>query len=53
MIQKSDKVVVAVFSQGAYQAIRKSLVSEGVKPDQIVWIDSEAVRIANWIEFVR
>lgn len=53
VIQKSDKVVVAVFSQGAYQSIHKSLVSEGVKPDQIVWIDSEAARIANWIEFVR
>lgn len=52
MIQESDKIVVAVFSKGAYLAIRKKLINEGVKPEQIVWIDDQAIMLIHFEELV-
>lgn len=46
-IGQVDKVVVAVFSQAAYQAISEKLVCRDVKTEQIRWIDTQADRIVE------
>ncbi len=38
----SDKIVIAVFREDAYQAIRNSLLAKGAGAWQIKWIDSRA-----------
>lgn len=37
-IEKTDRIVVAVFSEPAYQAIRRSLMQKGADMGQIRWI---------------
>ena len=38
----SDKIVIAVFREDAYQAIRNSLLENKAVARQIKWIDSRA-----------
>ena len=52
MIQESDKIVVTVFSKGAYLSICKKLISKEIRQEQIVWIDDQAVMLSYFGELV-
>ena len=40
VIEEKDKILVTVFNEAAYRAIRENLIRAGIKAGQIIWLDT-------------